>query len=151
MAKRNIPTEFAQIIAQIEQLPCRCCMQRSVKAFVQPRSVPRTRDIVMAHCTNEACALWYVTRAFKDLVVFDLSAWRASEHPDYTAFIDDAQGDTPRADNLRQLVESYIVEREAPVAALVLADFGEQYRAALPHTRRDFCLRWLHIYSDWRI
>lgn len=149
MNHRTPPPEYAQTIAQIEALPCRCCLQTSLQAFVQEALRPGGREIIYVHCLNRSCALYYVTRAFKDWVKFDLSAWRTVEHPDWAAAVARLAPavvvDEER--NLRALVETFIVEREAPIADLVMRDFREQYRGTLPHQRRSFCHEWLRLYT----
>lgn len=70
-----------RVLAVVQsQLTCRCCNQPGLHAFVQ--RLP-TRDLVMCHCENRACALAYQTRDLDDWLTMDVSQWDAQQHVDW--------------------------------------------------------------------
>lgn len=135
--------EFAPIIEQIEQLPCRCCLQKTLHAHVQ-RGFRIANDGVYVDCRNPGCALYYVTHRFNEWIAFDVSVWGAQEDPAWQpALVEVATASA----SLRALVESHIREHDAPLADLVLRDFREQLASTLPYRRRSLCESWLHLYT----
>lgn len=144
MEENSMTEDYTPILEQICALPCRCCMQHTLRAWAQRAYLPGGRDLIQVDCTNAACALYAVTLTFKEWIKFDLSVWRTTEHP---AWHDAIVEQATATSSLSALVESHIREHDAPLADVVLRDFREQLRDALPYRRRDVALSWLHIYT----
>lgn len=131
-------------------IPCRVCGEKHLRAFVQ-MGVGTMPARIQVDCRNPACAIFTVTHDFDAWCAFDVSAWGAQELPGWGELIAALAADhndaheTPRT--LCDLVETYIHEQEGALFDLVLRDFREQLREALPYTRRAFAERWLHIYT----
>lgn len=131
-------------------IPCRVCGEKHLRAYVQMGVSPKPAYLLV-ECRNPACKLHMATRIFHDWCTMDLAQWGAQELPGWQTSIgalaaahNDAH-EAPRT--LCDLVESYIHEQEGPLFDVVLRDFREQLREALPYARRAFAERWLRLYT----
>jgi hypothetical protein len=149
MKEHTMTEDYAPILEQIRDLPCRCCLQKTLQAHVQ-RGFAIANDAIYVDCRNPACALYYVTHRINEWLTFDVRVWHTDEDPAWQNVIVEAATASAATDpmcNLRTLVETFIVEREAPIADIVLRDFRERYRGTLPYQRRSFCQEWLRLYT----
>ncbi|MCC6615222.1 MAG: hypothetical protein IT320_17240 [Anaerolineae bacterium] len=131
-------------------IPCRVCGEKHLRAYVQMGVAPKPAYILV-ECRNPACKLHMATRSFDDWCTMDLTQWGAVERPGWTADItalaaahNDAHA---RPATLCDLVESFIKQQEGALWEVVLRDFRDQLRDAVPHTRRAFAERWLRLYT----
>lgn len=131
-------------------IPCRCCGQHSLNAFVQS-PIGDAPARIQVDCRNPKCKLFTVTRDFDDWCSMDVVQWGCEELPGWGASIaalaaaQDAAQQPPRT--LCDLVESHIRHEEGTLWEIVLRDFREQLARTLPYMRRDFAARWLHVYT----
>lgn len=138
-------SELDQTAATIrDTVPCRCCGLHTLNAYAMP-ALGKQPPRIYVECHNRACALHMKTREFENWLVMDLAQWNCAEQPGWqTTMLEIA-----RQDNLTRLVETHILEHEAPLCDVVLRDFRESLHAALPHARRGVAEAWLHMYT-WR-
>lgn len=125
-----------------ETVPCRCCGQYSLNAYVQ-MGVGRKPAYILVECRNRDCALHMATREFENWLTMDLGQWGGSEQPGWQRMMQDAA----RQDNLNRLVETYILQYERPLEQIALRDYREAMARTLPHARREVATAWLHMYT----